>query len=383
MLSSELIVDTRALDGLRSEWDELAVACALPLMAPATVMSWWRHLAPPGAEPRSVAVRDGKRLVGLAPFYVTRQGRQRVDYRLPGIELAARLSPLATPGREWEVAGAVAQALATARPRPDLIALEGHTVASGWPAALRDSWPGALRPALRQYVTQGAPTVSLRQPSFEDWLGAKSGNFRSQMRRMRRQFVADGGVARVSTQDTIAADIDTFMRLHAARWQKRGRSGIVAMGEKYSATIGEISRSHLEDGRFRLWILELQGTPISAQLFIGAAGEVAYINGGWDERFAHLKPAMLGILYAIEDAFAHAHERIDLGAGALPYKQRFADGSDPVAWNILVVPGSRLPLTVIRTAPMLARSALRDKAKRALSVEQAERLRGLRDKLTR
>ena len=36
-----------------------------------------------------------------------------------------------------------------------------------------------------------------------------------------------------------------------------------------------------------------------------------------------------------------------------------------------------------RTAPMLARSALRDKAKRALSVQQAERLRDLRDKLTR
>ncbi len=111
---------------LRSEWDELAVACALPLMAPATVMSWWRHLAPPSAEPRSVAVRDGKQLIGLAPFYVTPEARQRVDYRLPGIELAARLSPLATPGREWEVAGVVAQALATARPRPDLIALEGH-----------------------------------------------------------------------------------------------------------------------------------------------------------------------------------------------------------------------------------------------------------------
>src|ERR1700722_9085093 len=383
MLSSELIVDARALDGLRSEWDELAVACGLPLMAPATVMSWWRHLAPANAEPRSVAVRDGKKLIGLAPFYVTPEERQRVDYRLPGIELAARLSPLAAPGREWEVAGEVAQVLATAHPRPDLIALEGHPVASQWPAALRDSWPGALRPPLRQYVTQGAPTVSLGQPTFEGWLSGKSANFRSQMRRMRRQFVADGGVARVSTEDKIAADIDTFMRLHAARWEKRGRSGIVAMGKKYSATIHEISRSHLQDGRFRLWILELQGTPISAQLFISAGSEVAYINGGWDERFAHLKPAILGILYAIEDAFAHSLERMDLGAGALPYKQRLADGSDPVAWNILVVPGSRLPLTVIRTAPMLARSALRDKAKRALSVQQAERLRDLRDKLTR
>jgi CelD/BcsL family acetyltransferase involved in cellulose biosynthesis len=383
MLSGELIEDVAALESLRPEWDELAVACGLPLMAPGTVMSWWHNLAPSGAEPRSVAVRDGDRLIGLAPFYVHHRAGQRVDYRLPGIEVAARLSPLAVPGREWEVAGVVGRSLSGAHPRPDLIALEGHPIASPWPVALREGWPETLRPPLRRYVIQSAPTVSLGERSFEDWLAGKSANFRSQMRRLRRQFAADGGIARFSTPDTVEADIATFMDLHAARWRQRGHSDIVAMGHRYAGMLQEMSRSHLVDGRLRLWVLEIEGTPISAQLFIGAGGEVAYINGGWDERFARLKPAMLGILYAIEDALARKQARLDLGAGALPYKQRLADGSDPVGWTVLMAPGRRLALTIARTAPMLVHSAVRDTAKRALDPEQADRVRTLRAKLTR
>ncbi len=383
MLSGELIEEVAALERLRPGWDELAISNGLPLMTPGTVISWWNNLAPSGAQLRSVAVCDGERLIGLAPFYVHRQEGGRVDYRLPGIELAARLSPLAVPGREWEVAGVVGRLLSSAHPRPDLIALEGHPIASPWPVALRESWPGTLRPPLRQYVVQSAPTVSLGEQSFDDWLAGKSANFRSQMRRLRRQFEADGGIARFSTTDTVEDDIEIFMRLHATRWQQRGNSAIVAMGDSYAGMLKELSSMHLADGRLRLGMLEIDGTPISAQLFIGAGAEVAYINGGWDERYARLKPAMLAILYAIEDALARKQTRLDLGAGALPYKQRLADGSDPVGWTVLLTPGRRLAFTLARTAPMLMGSAIRETAKRALSQEQASRVRALRARLNR
>jgi CelD/BcsL family acetyltransferase involved in cellulose biosynthesis len=381
MPSSELITDLRSLEALQSEWDALAVACALPLMAPGWVMPWWRHLAPANAEPRSIAVRDGGELIGLAPFYVAAERWQRVDYRLPGIELAARLSPLAAPGREWDVAVATAQLLADCQPRADVIALEGMPVASHWPAALRDQWPGLIRPAVRQYLIQGAPTISLRQSSYEEWLASKSANFRSQMRRLRRQFAAAGGVARICTGEKAHSDIDTFMRLHAGRWEGRGKSGIVAVGDRLSAMLEMVVGTHPDSSRLRLWMLEIENEPISAQLFVAAGGEVAYVNGGWDERFARLKPPMLTILHAIEDAFTRGERRMDLGAGEQSYKQRFADGNDPVAWTILMLPGRRLPLTHMRTTPMLAGHTLREAAKRALTPEHANRLRSIRQRL--
>lgn len=378
MLSSELITDPRSLESLQSEWDALAVACGLPLMTPEWVMSWWRHLAPANAQLRSIAVRDGDDLIGLVPFYVAPERLRRVDYRLPGIELAARLSPLTAPNREWDVAASIARLLPDCKPRPDAIALEGIPIASQWPTALRNQWPGLIRPAVRQYLVQGAPTISLGQPSFEEWLASKSANFRSQMRRLRRQFVAAGGSTRMSTEETAHSDVDTFMRLHTNRWEGRGRSGIVAAGDRLSAMLETVARTHAASGRLRLWVLEVENEPISAQLFVAVGGEVAYVNGGWDERFARLKPAMLGILHAVEDAFARGERRMDLGGGEQSYKLRFADGNDPVAWSIVMLPGRRRPLTRVRTMPMLAGHALRGAAKRTLTTEQADRLRSVR-----
>lgn len=380
MPAAELVTDLASLEALQSEWDAIAVAREAPLMAPSVVLSWWRHLAPSGAMPRSVAVREAGRLIGVAPFYV-RTGASRIDYRLPGIELAARLTPLALPGHDQEVAAATAQTLATAVPTPDLIALEGAPLASTWAAALRDNWPSRTRPLMRRYLVHGAPTISLGHPSYEDWLATKSANFRSQMRRAQRDFLAAGGTVRVSGHERMPADLDVFFRLHAARWRDRADSSIVRYRSALLGMLQEIASGDPAGQRLRLWVLETDGEPISTQLFIAAGGEVAYVNGGWAERSARLRPAMLGILYAIEDAFARGERRMDLGAGEQHYKRRLADGDDPVAWTILIPPGRRQAVTCARVAPMLASHLLRDAVKRTLPPGQLDRLRAARTRL--
>ncbi len=380
MSTAELVTDLASLEALQSEWDAIAVARAAPLMAPIVVLSWWRHIAPGGAAPRSVVVRDAGRLIGVAPFYVT-SGASRIDYRLPGIELSTPLTPLALPGHDQEVAVATARTLATAMPTPDLIALEGTPLASAWASALRDAWPSRTRPLMRRYLVHGAPTISLEHPSYEDWLASKSANFRSQMRRARRDFVAAGGTVRISGPEQIPADLEAFFRLHAARWQDRADSSILRYRSALSGMLREIVNGDPDAKRLRLWVLEVDGEPISTQLFLAAGGEVAYVNGGWDERFARLRPAMLGILYAIEDAFARGEKRMDLGAGEQHYKHRLADGEDPVAWTILIPPGRRQAVTCARVTPMLASHLLRDTVKRALAPQQLDRLRAARTRL--
>jgi CelD/BcsL family acetyltransferase involved in cellulose biosynthesis len=377
VIDHELITDMPALEALTPEWDELAVSNKRPTCSPAWMLGWLKHLAPTGAGARVVAVRESGQLIGLAPFFAREAGRGRVDYRMMG-ESLPRTSPLARPGREWEVAQAIGATLTGARPRPDVIALENGPVASPWPTALSDTWPGPTRPVVRQYLVQESPTISLSYDSFDAWLSGKSANFRSQMRRIRRQFTAAGGVARTSTLATLDTDVEEFMRLHTERWEGRGQSSIVARAEEMHRLFLDAGRMHIESHRFRLCMLEIKGKPISAQLFSESGGEILYFNGGWDERYAKLKPAMLGILYAVEDAFACGDERIDLAPGGQQYKLRFADGNDPVAWTILMVPGARLPLTLARVTPMLAREAARGVAKRSLSPRAADRVRHIR-----
>jgi len=382
MLSHELIVDVAALEALRSEWDALADACGLPGMSAPWVLSWFRHVAPPGVAPRIVVVHDGDALIGIAPFYTTLGGRGRRDFRLVSVEFSNRLAPLALPGREREVAEVIARVLASATPHPDMIALESGPPDAPWLSALRERWPGRIRPLTFTYNTKRCPNVSLAAGSFDEWFAGKSSNFRGQMRRARRQFEAAGGKIRMTVPSTLQDDVEIFVRLHTLRWEGRGRSNLVGLGNALPAFLNEAGTVLLrDDGRLRLQILEIENRPISAQLFLAAGGEVLYFNGGWDERFASLKPVMLAILLAIEESFSRGDKSMDLGSGALQYKLRFADRDDPVCWRVLMVPSSRLPLTFASMVPAFTSRWTRTTAKRVLGPTQVDRLRELRKRL--
>lgn len=120
----------------------------------------------------------------------------------------------------------------------------------------------------------------------------------------------------------------------------------------------------LAEQRLRIWLVELEGQPVAAQVFVAAGGEVVYWNGGFDEAHADLKPAMLAILAAIEDAFARGEARMDLGGGTQEYKLRFADSHDPLTWGGLIPPGPRYPLVRLLLAPSQTRWAVTRLARR-------------------
>ena len=118
-LDAEILSERERIDALAPEWHALAAACGEPMSAPAWMLTFSRELGGARETPRIVAVRDGGRLVGLAPLCVDLQRpRRAAGYRLLAGDMP-RTTPLALAGREWEVAGAVAAALAEADPRPD------------------------------------------------------------------------------------------------------------------------------------------------------------------------------------------------------------------------------------------------------------------------
>lgn len=381
MLEAELIEDTRRLEELRPEWHELALGNANPMALPAWMLGWLRHLAPADVKPRVVAVRERGRLVALAPMYVEARKPGRVDCRLLSAPDVPGVSLLALPGREWDSAEAIAQALASASPRADMIALEGAPVASHWPQALAHGWPGKVAPRPVQYLVQNSPVLSLAGGSFDAWLKGKNSSYRAEIRRRRRRFAEAGGSTRVTTHGTLREDIASFLRLHKDRWEGRGESSIVAVEDQLGLLLLDVAAELLDDGQFRMTMLEIAGQPVAAQLATAAGGAVMFLNGGWDERYSKLSPSVLCKLAMLEDAFARGDRRVNLGPGDQSNKLRMAEGNDPVAWTILVLPGSRLPLTYVRTVPMLARQRTLQFAKRALAQEQADRLRSWRSRL--
>jgi len=323
----------------------MAVAAAKPLASPKWLLPWLRHAAPPNAEVRTVVVHEGSELIGIAPFTVQRGSLGRADYRLFGVPVAERNEPLALPGQEEHVGAEVARVLANANPRASILALEAIDLHSAWPERLARHYPGRARPAvIRGFVLQ-TPTLQLDEhQSFDHWMASRSGNFRSQMQRMRRRLTDDGGIVRMTEAGSdLERDVNSFMRLHLGRWEKRGGSGLADTG--IERMLLEAANELLPDGRFRLWLVELKGKPIGAGLFIAGGGEMAYFNGGFDEEFARYRPALIPIAAAIEDGFARGDSRLDFGGGPQPYKLRFADGRAPLAWISLRPRTARYALT--------------------------------------
>jgi CelD/BcsL family acetyltransferase involved in cellulose biosynthesis len=383
LLETDLILEPEALERLRGEWDALALACELPLMCPAWLLAWWRHIAPKPARLRVVAVREGGKLVGLAPFYESPRRDGRIDYRLLGNGLGSPLAPLALPRLQLEVASALGRALTRAHPRPDLIALHSTPLASGWHAALGNGWTGRFKPISIVYRTRPYPTVWLQGKSCETWLAGRSSKFRSKMRRLERRFDEAGGSWRMSTEATLPRDIELFRQLHAARWQGRGNSTVVAYGQRIHDMLSEAGLALIADERFRLWVMEVAGEAIAANIYVCGGGIAVGINGGWDERWKRLSPPLLATMHAIEDSIAREERRLDMGSGAGSHKTRFSDGESPVAWAVLLTPGRRLARTLALTAPMLAGSAVGNLARRVLNPEQVRTLRALRASASR
>jgi CelD/BcsL family acetyltransferase involved in cellulose biosynthesis len=112
----------------------------------------------------------------------------------------------------------------------------------------------------------------------------------------------------------------------------------------------------------RLWTLEAEGAAISSQLFVAAGGAVTYWLGGFDPAWAREHPALVVLLRAVEDAFARGDERMDLGAGAQPYKQRFATGEDALVSSVVPLRGPRLALVLGEVAARRVRGRLRKAA---------------------
>jgi CelD/BcsL family acetyltransferase involved in cellulose biosynthesis len=340
--TAELITRAEDLGAYADAWDALAVCVQRPLGSPKWLMPWLRHAAPEGAQVRTIVLKEGDELVGIAPFIVQHGSMGRVDARLFGVPFTERREPFAKPGHEQALAEHTARLLAAEK--TTILALEGIDIASPWPDWLARHYPGAMKPVIARRAVLDTPTLSLDGMSYDDWMQSKSGNFRSQMRRMRRQLNEDGGLVRMtSASDDVEKDVDAFMRLHLGRWEGRGGSGLaeVAMHDMLVDAAGEL----LPEERFRLYLVELQGKPIGAGLFVAGGGEIAYFNGGFDEEYGKYKPTLQTILSALEDSFERGEKRMDFGGGAQPYKLRFADGEAPLTWVNLRPRNARYPLT--------------------------------------
>jgi CelD/BcsL family acetyltransferase involved in cellulose biosynthesis len=342
------------------------------------MLAWWRHLAPASAALRLIAVRRDRELIGVLPFYVDLASRstERV-YRLLADDFSPRVMPVGRPDCIWDTAQAAAGLLGRPELRPDRIELGPTPADTPWPVALRERWPEAIRPFAYRGELLMAPTIWLKHRSFDDWLAERGPRFRANLRRYRRLFEEAGGTYRLATPATVTADIDTFAELHARRWEGRD-SRLVAIGDRLAPFLKDVAAPLLAQHRVRLLMLEVDGKPICADLWLAAGGEVTGINAGWDERHKRLSPPQLALAQILEDACAHGEHRLNLGWGTVDYKHKYTRGAFAISWEVLLPPGPQLARTMPRALPGVAGRRLAATVKRVLPEAHVSRLRAAR-----
>jgi CelD/BcsL family acetyltransferase involved in cellulose biosynthesis len=370
MLRGRLLEDVGATEDVRDGWDALAVASGRPFCAPAWMLSWWEHVAPPKARLRVVAVFDGAELIGIAPFFSARARGGLVQFRMIGSRTSVRLEPLAVEGREREVAETVASILMVVSPNPDLVVFEGVPTRSPWPGLLADAMGRPGKPFKHRAYPTIAPILELGGRTYDEWFASKPSHFRQEARRRRRRLEERGASFRLAeTTEEAEVGLDAFFRLHHSRWESRGGSGV--LDDRVEAMLRTAARELVSGSRFRIWTIAVDDEIISSQIFIAAGGEVAYWLGGFDESWSKLGPSIQTVLKALEHAWSVGDSRLDLGAGAQEYKYSFAESQDVLEWVTIAPRALRYPLTRLQLIPR----HLRERVALRLNPETRERLR--------
>ena len=134
------------LKGYAAGWDALAVERRRPRSAPAWSLAWYRHALPTGALIRALVVTEGTAVIAVVPFFVVRTGFGFYRYEPAAPELHG-VEPLCAAGRDEEAGEAIATALATCDPLPDIVSLDWLPAGSPLPQLVRSAWPRP-RPAI-------------------------------------------------------------------------------------------------------------------------------------------------------------------------------------------------------------------------------------------
>jgi CelD/BcsL family acetyltransferase involved in cellulose biosynthesis len=371
----EVVRDVAGLQPLEEEWRRLAVDRGNAFIAPEWFTSWWRHYAE-GHAPHVVVVRgnDG-RLRGLLPLVTSTAGRTPT-VRFAGSSLGDHFHPASPVDGEAVVGSAAARALRSQSRRCPTVVLENVDAGAAWWREL--SRLGAAAPPIMGRESS-LPCIRLAGLGWEEYLGSRSRNLRSQVRRKRRALEREQAlrVRWIQERDDIATEMATLFRLHDARWAGRnGRSSMT--GERVRAFLTDFAASASSLGWLRLCFLEVEGQPVAGWFGWRLGARFAYYQAGFDPAWASRSVGFILFAETIRAAAEEGAAEYDMLLGEERFKERFATSSRPVC-TAVIAPRLR-PSRLLATAEVGLRRAGR-RLPEGVREPAKERARSLLDRL--
>ena len=272
--------------------------------------TWWRHFGR-GRPLRLAGCRrpDGT-LAGVLPLYEARRWPLRL-LRFVGHGPADQLGPACAPGDR----PALGEALTRTVSAPSTVLLAERL----WPP---EGWIDRLEATVVR--REESPRVALDASSWEDFLAARSSNFRQQVRRRERNLLRRGLVYRLADATSLEADLESLYRLHEVRWEAAGATSFI----RHRTFHEEFAGLALERGWLRLWLAEIDDRPVAAWYGFRFADAYWYYQAGRDPAWDREAAGFVLLAHTIRQAVEEGMSEYKLLLGGEPYKARFAS-DDP------------------------------------------------------
>jgi CelD/BcsL family acetyltransferase involved in cellulose biosynthesis len=298
------------LSDSEADWRRLSAAAENPFTSWEWASTWWRHFGE-GRELRAFrCVAPDGRVAGIVPLQVASSHGLRM-LRFVGHRPADELAPLCGP----EDRGAVSEALGAA-----------VRESRGWDVCLAerlpegDGWAEAL--GGRVLRREPSPEVDLDSGDWDEFLAARSSNFRQQVRKFERRLVRDNALSYRLVDDpaTLEEDMHTLVRLHRARWG----DVTTAFPEELLPFQLEFAAAALRAGWLRLWFAELDGRPAAAWYGFRLGGADWFYQQGRDPAWERSSVGFVLTVHTLREAVTDGMSRYRFLLGGEEYKSRFA-----------------------------------------------------------
>ena len=309
-------IHSGAIDALLPEWDELyrADPRATPFSSAGWAAAWSRHWSA-GTRPWLVTVREGARLVGLAPLVAARRGPFHVLSEL-GRPPANYWTVLADPGARAAVTAAVAEAIRARATDWHALLLGGLPAESDFEQALRAA-------GLRVRVRRPTPYPGIELPdSFEQYLQDLPRKRRKDLRRHVRR-VDDGAVELRDLSDPAAlrAAVERWQEIRVRWWQSRGK----AMDPEHASPrfrdfMCDVVSALAPAGQAQVWEFVQDGAVVGVEINLMDADHYYSWMGAYDPDVAHLGLGKVAIGLSIRASIEAGRSYYDLMVGDEDYK---------------------------------------------------------------
>jgi CelD/BcsL family acetyltransferase involved in cellulose biosynthesis len=286
---------------------------------PAWMQVWWQVFGS-GADMFIRTVRDGDKIIGIAPLMV----KDGVACLIGGIDVCDYLDFIITPGMEQDFFNVLLDNLKeSGTNRLDLKHVRPDSTVLTSLAALARS---------RRYeVTSTKEDVSLEMDlplAFEEYLEALTTKQRHEVRRKLRRLSEEGRIEYrfVDSGSALPTAMNTFFKMFIESRQDKADF----MTERMKSFFNLLADTMAGIGLLRLGVLELDNQPVAEIMCFDYNNCIYLYNSGYDPRYTSLSAGLLSKVLAIKDSIEKGKKRFDFLKGEEIYKYHLGGKEVPL-----------------------------------------------------